>query len=462
MKVLELLASRAGEVLSQSEIEQSAWSGVIVTPNSVYQSIAQLRRALGDSKNNPRYIETIARKGYRCIASVLYSVPTLGDADSAQGHKTSLQIGHRDLKGLAVVALLSALPLLMFMFSNSGIEHEAPSALHQDHLIGAGDSSSLQAVGLLRQGQAAIFDGRARQAVGYFEKALTYAAMDGSDHELRAELLTNKARAHLNSDDSMTAQQTAQAAIQSFKLAGSEIHPGLIDALVILADATLDTQNLDQAELHTTKAIQLSERLYGEISTQTIYARMAAIRVKVAQQKWADAEKLGKEVLRLHVDIRGLRDVEGAQLRAVLSRTIYQQGRHDDSLKLARESLQILREIARPMDPNIGSAQQLIADNLVKLGLYREAEAASRECIEVWLQNDSKPWRVARAQSTLGEALLRQGQLQEAAARLKEASRILGDQAGYLEQLAREDNDKRLALLREALSAQWRPNQVSG
>jgi DNA-binding winged helix-turn-helix (wHTH) protein len=86
MKVLELLASRAGEVLSQSEIEESAWAGVIVTPNSVYQSIAQIRRALGDDKSHPKYIETIARKGYRCIAAV--SVPE----SSASVHERSCAV----------------------------------------------------------------------------------------------------------------------------------------------------------------------------------------------------------------------------------------------------------------------------------------------------------------------------------------------------------------------------------
>lgn len=70
MKVLELLASKPGEVFSQAEIEQSAWPNVVVTPNSVYQSIANLRRAFGDDKHNPQYIETIARKGYRCVAKV--------------------------------------------------------------------------------------------------------------------------------------------------------------------------------------------------------------------------------------------------------------------------------------------------------------------------------------------------------------------------------------------------------
>src|SRR5688572_29346106 len=87
MKVLELLASRPGEVISQSEIEQIAWPGVIVTPNSVYQSIAQLRRALGDDRSQPRYIETIARRGYRCVA-------TISDADTIPASKfTALDEG---------------------------------------------------------------------------------------------------------------------------------------------------------------------------------------------------------------------------------------------------------------------------------------------------------------------------------------------------------------------------------
>ncbi len=44
MKVLQLLTSRPGHVFSQAQIEEGIWSDVFVTPNSVYQSIAQLRR----------------------------------------------------------------------------------------------------------------------------------------------------------------------------------------------------------------------------------------------------------------------------------------------------------------------------------------------------------------------------------------------------------------------------------
>jgi DNA-binding winged helix-turn-helix (wHTH) protein/tetratricopeptide (TPR) repeat protein len=70
MDVLVLLAKKAGTVASQRTIEKEVWRGTLVTANSVYQSITQLRRALGDDVKQPRYIQTVARKGYRLIAPV--------------------------------------------------------------------------------------------------------------------------------------------------------------------------------------------------------------------------------------------------------------------------------------------------------------------------------------------------------------------------------------------------------
>src|SRR5690242_16762596 len=63
MQVLVYLARHAGQVLSQRQIEEAVWSGLLVTANSVYQSITQLRRALGDDAKQPQYIQTIPRKG---------------------------------------------------------------------------------------------------------------------------------------------------------------------------------------------------------------------------------------------------------------------------------------------------------------------------------------------------------------------------------------------------------------
>jgi TolB-like protein len=46
------------------------WSGVIVTPDSVYQAVASLRRLLDDDARQPTYIATVPRLGYRLVATV--------------------------------------------------------------------------------------------------------------------------------------------------------------------------------------------------------------------------------------------------------------------------------------------------------------------------------------------------------------------------------------------------------
>lgn len=70
MQLLVALASRPGEVVSAEELLDRVWPGLVVTQSSVYQTVAQLRKTLGDDTSSPRYIATIARKGYRLVATV--------------------------------------------------------------------------------------------------------------------------------------------------------------------------------------------------------------------------------------------------------------------------------------------------------------------------------------------------------------------------------------------------------
>ena len=70
MRLLLCLAQRAGEVVSIEDLLNEVWSGVIVTPDSVYQAVASLRRVLGDDPKRPTYIANVPRLGYRMVASV--------------------------------------------------------------------------------------------------------------------------------------------------------------------------------------------------------------------------------------------------------------------------------------------------------------------------------------------------------------------------------------------------------
>lgn len=71
-KVLDLLARRSGQVVSRDELCESIWGdGTCVDfEEGLNYCIKQLRRALDDDASNPRYIETVHRRGYRFIAPV--------------------------------------------------------------------------------------------------------------------------------------------------------------------------------------------------------------------------------------------------------------------------------------------------------------------------------------------------------------------------------------------------------
>jgi transcriptional activator of cad operon len=70
MRLLLCLAEHAGQVVSIDDLLNQVWSDVTVTPDSVYQAVASLRRLLGDDPKQPAYIETVPRLGYRMVAMV--------------------------------------------------------------------------------------------------------------------------------------------------------------------------------------------------------------------------------------------------------------------------------------------------------------------------------------------------------------------------------------------------------
>ena len=70
MRLLVCLAEHAGQVVSIDALLDTAWAGVIVSPDSVYQAVTSLRRLLGDDSKQPTYIATVPRLGYRMVATV--------------------------------------------------------------------------------------------------------------------------------------------------------------------------------------------------------------------------------------------------------------------------------------------------------------------------------------------------------------------------------------------------------
>ena len=70
MEVLLVLVARAGELVTREELLASVWPDVHVQEEVLTRAVADLRKALDDDRKDPRYIETISKRGYRVIAAV--------------------------------------------------------------------------------------------------------------------------------------------------------------------------------------------------------------------------------------------------------------------------------------------------------------------------------------------------------------------------------------------------------
>jgi DNA-binding winged helix-turn-helix (wHTH) protein/TolB-like protein len=81
-RALALLVSRPGEVVSREQMRAHLWGdGTHVDyDRGLAYCLGQVRTALGDSADNPRFVETLPRRGFRFIAPV--QTPTLADTEN--------------------------------------------------------------------------------------------------------------------------------------------------------------------------------------------------------------------------------------------------------------------------------------------------------------------------------------------------------------------------------------------
>src|SRR5437868_12412825 len=82
-QVLAMLLKRPGEVVPREDLRARLWSSdtFVDFDHGLNAAVKRLRDALGDSAENPRFVETLARRGYRFIAPVHPSEPS-SDSDA--------------------------------------------------------------------------------------------------------------------------------------------------------------------------------------------------------------------------------------------------------------------------------------------------------------------------------------------------------------------------------------------
>ena len=70
-QVLAMLLEKPGELVTREELRKKLWGQTVVDfDHGLNKAINKIREALGDSAENPRFVETVARRGYRFLADV--------------------------------------------------------------------------------------------------------------------------------------------------------------------------------------------------------------------------------------------------------------------------------------------------------------------------------------------------------------------------------------------------------
>ena len=133
-QVLALLLQRPGDVVTREELRQALWPAdtYVDFDHSLNTAINKVRAALGDSGSNPRFVETLAKRGYRFIAPVdavgqapTLQAPVAGTAPAAGERELPRpsRILVRALFGLAQIMYLAL--YVAALWHLGGVEREA-------------------------------------------------------------------------------------------------------------------------------------------------------------------------------------------------------------------------------------------------------------------------------------------------------------------------------------------------
>ena len=109
-QVLAILLERPGDVITRDELQKRLWPDTFVDfEHNLNTAINKIREVLGDSAENPRFVETIPRRGYRFIAPVNGAISTRDSASVQTRIELTPRRARRPIRSYLVAGMLMTL-----------------------------------------------------------------------------------------------------------------------------------------------------------------------------------------------------------------------------------------------------------------------------------------------------------------------------------------------------------------
>ncbi|MCB1609063.1 MAG: winged helix-turn-helix domain-containing protein [Xanthomonadales bacterium] len=160
LRLLTLLASQAGQLVTHRQIQQHVWGDLQVDfASGMHVCIRQIRKALEDDGVEPRFIETVPRRGYRFIAPVATVAPAQAAAEKRVSRKAPI--------GSLVAAAVIPVAALLWLNLRSEAPAHSPEPIASEQALNPEDAFS-EGLRLLRSGSEVD----ARRSRPYFESVI--------------------------------------------------------------------------------------------------------------------------------------------------------------------------------------------------------------------------------------------------------------------------------------------------
>lgn len=192
LQLLLFLLENQGRLLKKQELLESVWGDLSVTENALTREIALLRRVLGDSTKDPKYIETVPTQGYRFIAEVvevrkddepvLPPSPSAEEPDEKKAGFASLRA--RTLVVAAGLLMLVAVGVLLWIWKY-GVQVHTRHAVRDFQLVQATSADSLDAFPYFSlDGKSIVYSS---EKSGSFEIYLRQLQSNGGEIQLTSD-----------------------------------------------------------------------------------------------------------------------------------------------------------------------------------------------------------------------------------------------------------------------------------
>ena len=415
LHLLTVLMQRAGEVVTRDELRSQIWHSdtFVDFDNGLNTSINRLREALGDSADNPRFIETLPRRGYRFIAPITADNPA-----TAMPLKPASEVAVRGTPRIltlaVVIATVTLVAGLSWRWGHARQLTERDTIVLGDFANNTGDS---------------VFDGTLRQGLAVQLEQSPFISLASEERiQQTLRLMRQPSDARLTPE---TAREVCQRTGSTIVVTGSIAQIGSQYTLILTAVNCSDGESLTRAQAQASDKSHVLEAL-GKASSD-IRRKLGDSRATVKKFDTPLVQATTSSLEALHVYSLGYEAVTGKGNSAAAIPMFQEATRLDPAFAMAYallggsywnlgENTRAAENIQKAFDLRAGISE---SERLRIESQYHSLVTADLEkaqgALEVWAQTFPRDWS---PRNQLGVVHMSLGQHGKALAMYSEALRL--------------------------------------